>query len=233
MLQSPSSSRLAAPVSSLNDMQESSVSVLRQQLEVIFQSNEICHFRRGKEIPMSPTQIWLVRYGVVQLSTLYLNGDEFLIGLASPGLPFGMALTQVDPYIAIALTDVTLIRLNVTDLEQSPVLSMLFMQQFSNRLRQSEALLAVNGHRRIDDRLRYFLILLAQEMGQPTHQGTRLPARLTHQLLANAIGTTRVTITRILGKLRQEGWLEFDQSHHIIIMEQESTAKKPKFQFAA
>jgi hypothetical protein len=38
MLQSPSSSRLAAPVSSLNDMQESSVSVLRLVMQKTLRS---------------------------------------------------------------------------------------------------------------------------------------------------------------------------------------------------
>jgi len=61
------------------------------------------------------------------------------------------------------------------------------------------------------------LLLLKQEIGQPVDQGTRLTVRLTHQHLANAISTTRVTVTRLMGKLQQEGWLVVDKQRHIII----------------
>jgi CRP-like cAMP-binding protein len=231
--QLPGSSGLTARSTGFNDTQEFSSDSLRQQLEMMFQTNEIRHFRRGAEIPLSPKQIWLVRHGVVQLGTLYPNGDESMIGLASPGLPFGIPLTQVNPYISVALTDVTLISLNISDVANSPVLALLFMQQFSDRLRQSEALLAISGHRRLDDRLRQLLILLAQEVGQPGKKGIRLSVRFTHQLLANATGTTRVTVTRLLGQLRREGWLEFDKTHHIVILGHEAMVAKDGFKFAA
>jgi CRP-like cAMP-binding protein len=41
--------------------------------------------------------------------------------------------------------------------------------------------------------------------------------RLTHQNLANAIGTTRVTVTRILNKLKSEGAIIIDRDRHIIL----------------
>ena len=61
------------------------------------------------------------------------------------------------------------------------------------------------------------LKLLAQEMGQSTSEGVRLNVRLTHQMLANAIGTTRVTITRLLGDFQAQGQVRFDSDRHLII----------------
>ncbi len=58
---------------------------------------------------------------------------------------------------------------------------------------------------------------MKQEMGQPVAEGTRLGMRLTHQNLANAIGTTRVTVTRLLSKLKSEDAIAFDRDRHIII----------------
>jgi len=43
--------------------------------------------------------------------------------------------------------------------------------------------------------------------------------RMTHQNLANAIGTTRVTVTRLLSKLKGEGKISFDCDRHIILKE--------------
>jgi CRP-like cAMP-binding protein len=45
----------------------------------------------------------------------------------------------------------------------------------------------------------------------------RLQVRLTHQDLANAIGTTRVTITRLLNRFRQQGWVAVDKNRHLVI----------------
>jgi len=44
--------------------------------------------------------------------------------------------------------------------------------------------------------------------------------RLTHQHLANAISSTRVTVTRALGQLQEEGWLFIDRNRYIVITDQ-------------
>ena len=58
---------------------------------------------------------------------------------------------------------------------------------------------------------------IAADYGQPCEQGLRLNLRLTHQDLASALATTRVTVTRILGSLREEGWLHTDAQRRLII----------------
>ncbi len=75
------------------------------------------------------------------------------------------------------------------------------------------------SQRRVYDRLLQLLLMLKQEVGQVTPDGVRLEVRLTHQQLANLLGTTRVTITRLLGDLRQEGWLSIDRTRHFVIAE--------------
>jgi CRP-like cAMP-binding protein len=87
----------------------------------------------------------------------------------------------------------------------------------TSRMRQSEALIALLGLRRIEDRVRGFLELLAEEYGQPCDQGLRLNLRLTHQDIASALSTTRVTVTRVLGMLRDEGWLHLDGQRQLVV----------------
>jgi CRP-like cAMP-binding protein len=84
-------------------------------------------------------------------------------------------------------------------------------------MRQTEALLAIAGLKRVEDKLHHLLQLLKQEMGEPVAEGTRLGIRLTHQNLANAIGTTRVTVTRLLGEFQRQGLISFDSDRHLII----------------
>ena len=51
--------------------------------------------------------------------------------------------------------------------------------------------------------MRGFLELLANEYGQPCEHGLRLNPRLTHHDIAGALGTTRVTVTRVIGVLER------------------------------
>lgn len=190
---------------------------LRLLLERLYQDRVMHPFRSGQNIPITPHEIWVVCRGVVQLGTFYDTGDEALLGLACASMPFGLPLTLIRPYHATALSDVDLMRLTWTEVEQSPALAQGIFQHMARRLRQTEAILAMVGYRRVEDRLRHLLMLLKREVGQPTPEGTRLGVRLTHQQLANAIGTTRVTITRLISQLREEGWLSIDRDRHIVL----------------
>jgi CRP-like cAMP-binding protein len=189
----------------------------RQLLEELYRERALQGFRTGQTIPMQPNDLWIVCRGVVQLNTLYPNGDEALLGLVCPSMPFGLPISLIYPYQAIALSDVDLMGISLAELQQHPTLMQEVFLHLARRLRQAEAMLAMAGCRRVEDRLRQFLLLLQMEVGQPSPAGTRLSVRLTHQHLASAIGTTRVTVTRLLGKLKEEGWLSLDSDRHIIL----------------
>lgn len=201
---------------------ESSPGELRQFLEELYQGRSLRSFRAGQVIPLNSQDIWIVCRGIVQLNTLYPNGDEALLGLACPSTPFGLPLSMINPYQAIALSDVDLMSLTMTEVYQSPTISKGILPHVFRRLRQTEAMLAMAGCRRVEDRLYQLLLLLKMEISQPSLEGTRLSVRLTHQHLASAIGTTRVTVTRLLGKMKSEGWLKFDKDRHIVLLRTEN-----------
>jgi CRP-like cAMP-binding protein len=188
----------------------------RQLLEDLYQGRNVTTVKSGQFITMQSNEVFIVCRGVVQLSTLYPNGDEGILGLICPSMPFGTPLSQLIPYEAIALTDVVLMRVHIMEIEQCSRLAQSLFRELMRRLQQTEMLLAIAGYRRVDDRLRQLLELLRQEMGQVTAQGTRLTVRLTHQQIAGLIGTTRVTVTRLLREFRAEGWMSFDSTRHIL-----------------
>lgn len=189
----------------------------RRLLENVYRGRELQPYATGQTIPLGASDVLVVCRGVVQLGTLSVNGDEAVLGLVLPSMPFGLPFTHLRPYQAIALSDVDIMRLNWIEIEQSPFLAQGLFRQLSRRLQQTEAILAMAGQRRVEDRLRQLLLLLAQEVGQVQPNGTRIAVRLTHQQLANAIATTRVTVTRLLGQLRDEGWLTMDSSRHLVL----------------
>ncbi|NEQ28215.1 MAG: PAS domain S-box protein, partial [Microcoleus sp. SIO2G3] len=164
------------------------------------------------------SQLYIVRQGLVKLSTMSESGDEILMGLVGSSMPFGSSLTSLPIYQAIAFSDeVQLVSISLTEIAGSPHLTQALLSHISARLRQTELLLAIAGKRQVKERLYYLLQLLKKEIGQSVNQGTRLTVRITHQDLADACCTTRVTITRLLSKFRQEGKIMFDSKQHMII----------------
>jgi CRP-like cAMP-binding protein len=166
---------------------------------------------------MRADEVWIVCRGIVSLNTLYPTGDEALLAVVTASMPFGLPLTGIFPYHAIALSDADLMCLTLAEIEKSPALSQGIFRHLGRRLQQTEAFLALAGYRRVEERLKQFLLLLQHEVGQPGAEGVRLNIRLTHQQIANAIGTTRVTVTRLFGQLRQEGWIKTAPNRQIIL----------------
>src|SRR4028119_1742130 len=174
-------------------------------------------YHKGETIPLDHQAIWQVRSGLVKLTTYSQSGQEVLIGLAGPKAPFSPSLTALPLFEATALADTQLWRIPLTDYATSPALKQRLLPQISQRLKQTELLLAVYGQTQVADRLQSLLRLLKQEIGQPVADGTRLSVRLTHEDLAIACCTTRVTITRLFSKLQQQKKLSLDCKHHLIL----------------
>ncbi|QEQ00912.1 Crp/Fnr family transcriptional regulator [Thermosynechococcus sp. B0] len=195
-----------------------SLAAITPPVEERWRSSSRLHtFGMGDSIWMEPERIWLVSRGVVLLNLLHPDGEEVVVGLATPGTAFGLPLTSLTAYQAKALSKAELMLFTLVEVESSPNLTQSLVRGLARRLRQAEGLLGITSHRRIEERLRHLLLLLKQEIGQPHPLGTRYSVRLTHQQLATAIGTSRVTITRLLGKLKEEQWLTYDRDRHIIL----------------
>lgn len=208
---------------SIRDISNAGKISLPMQTEVLGKNNDALQdsqkhiFLKGEIIPLNPQVIWQVCKGVVKLNTMSENGEEVLVGLAGPSMPFGTDLTSLPTYQATALSEVELVCFSVTDIAASPHLAQSILPQINKRLRQTEALLAISGQRRVKARFLQLLQLLKTEIGQQMDQGTRLSVRFTHQDFADACSTTRVTITRVLGKLQEQGEITIDSKNHIIL----------------
>lgn len=178
-------------------------------------------YLKGEIIPITPQTIWQVCQGVVKLSTTCENGSQVLVGLVSSGMVFGADLTALPTYQATALGEVQLVSFSSIDIATSPYLARTVFNQISQRLEQTELLLAISGQRRIKDRFYQLLQLMSQAIGQPVELGNRLSVRLTHQDFADACCTTRVTITRLISRLQERGKIKFDRKNHMIIINQD------------
>ena len=178
---------------------------------------------RGKTIffPGDPAErIFLLRRGAVRLSRVYESGEEITVALLRENSIFGVLSLLTGQrsdrfYHAIAFTRVELLSAPATSvrkaIEDDAGVALLLLQGLSSRILQTETMIETLTHRDMSSRLVSFLLVLCRDFGLPGEQGITIDLKLSHQAIAEAIGSTRVTITRLLGDLRTAGLLEIDR----------------------
>ncbi|MBW4561768.1 MAG: helix-turn-helix domain-containing protein [Mojavia pulchra JT2-VF2] len=183
----------------------------------IIWNRRVYQYCKGDNIPLKPLEILYVCQGWVKLTTFCGTGEEILVGLARAGMVFGSSMTSLNIYQVTALSDVHLVSISVSEMAASPTLSQTLLPKVNQRLQQTESFLAISGRRQLQERLLHLLEFLKQEFGETVSEGTRLSIRLTHQDIASACCANRVTITRLITKLKQQGIISFDSKQHIIL----------------
>ena len=64
----------------------------RELLEGVYRERDLFTYEHGQRIVIQPQDIWVVCRGIVKLTTLYPSGDEAILGLVCPSMPFGLPL---------------------------------------------------------------------------------------------------------------------------------------------
>jgi len=173
-------------------------------------------FERGKTIffPGDPAErVYFLVKGAVKLSRVYEAGEEITVALLRENSVFGVLSLITGNrsdrfYHAVAFTPVELFSVPIEQVEKAlkdnPELSMIMLQGLSSRILQTEMMIETLAHRDMGSRLVSFLLILCRDFGVPSSDGITIDLKLSHQAIAEAIGSTRVTVTRLLGALRQE-----------------------------
>ncbi|HBZ72840.1 MAG TPA: hypothetical protein DEP35_25145 [Deltaproteobacteria bacterium] len=165
--------------------------------------------------------MYVIREGRVKVTKLSDEGREKILNFLDEGGFFGeMALLDRAPRIASVKTlkPVRLLALSRTDflnaLRTSPDLAMAVIQELVRRLREVDEQASSLSFQRVKERTKGLLRRLAQESaGDPERRTT---AALTHQQIADMIGTSRETVTRVVKELKQDGWLHQDGKRYVV-----------------
>lgn len=196
------------------------VSSLKLILEELYKGRPLWSYASGKRIPLFEDEVCIIYRGIARTQTLQFGGEESILGLVGPMMPVARRFTMLNPYEAYALTHVDLLRLKWEEIESSEVLMRELNRSLIQRLRHTEVMLALLSKRQTSERLIGFLSFLAQEYGKQTPQGIRIEVQLTHHQIADAICTTRVTITRLLGILRKASLIRIGQDRYFYVMDE-------------
>ncbi len=174
------------------------------------------NYRRGERVFSTgdrPEFIYLLEAGHVRLVALEESGSERILHLFRPGDIFGEILLSVErrPFDAVAVDDTRVaIMSRATFLEflrASPLCGLNFIRLISERLFTAERDLAALSRTWTKPRLAHLLRKLADNLGQPTPQGTLITVPVTHEAMASMIGASRVRVTSYLSQLKREGLL--------------------------
>jgi Crp-like helix-turn-helix domain len=90
-----------------------------------------------------------------------------------------------------------------------------------DHIQQSEELTIIRSYRTVDLIVVKLLGWLAKKFGYAVENGHLIDLRLTHQDIAEIVGSTRVTVTRILAQLEQQGIIQRLPMHTTLVQVQE------------
>lgn len=150
--------------------------------------------------------LFLIKEGQVQLYRISPEGKKLVIATLGPGTLFGeMALLgqQMHNAFAEALVDCVILVMSRADLERlilvKPSVGLRVLEITRRRLSDAEARLQDMAFKGIPARLASLLLRLAAERDSYEIVG------LTHQDLAETIGTYRETATQVLNDMKMAG----------------------------
>ena len=192
-------------------------------------------FAKDEQIPSRPQLIYLVDRGAVRLVSQTQNSaaevlepsaeeaeadflEESFLGFIGAQMPFEIVAQSKFSINAYAHVDETHVAwLYWQDLVNWPGFEKQLYEVFRYQHQRKLLWLSALGQRKTIDRLTSFLTLLVEEYGIEQEQYHCLPYALTHAQIGSAIGSTRVTVTRLMGKLRRQGIINVRSDNSICI----------------
>lgn len=157
-------------------------------------------FNRRDLIPLRPNTLWLLEQGAVRTTTWNEEGSLMTLGYWGSDDVVGQPLSHTCPYQVECLTCVEACCIPWHQCDR-------ILEAICRHTQQTEELLCIVRCERIHQRLQQFLVWLSRKFGRQVEQGQLIELRLTHQELAEAIGTSRVTVTRLLKQLEREKFI--------------------------
>ncbi len=167
--------------------------------------------------------LFMIISGRVKVTILSDDGREIILSMLSEKDFFGeMSLLDNEPRSATAIavqdTEVTVLHQKefMSIVENRPRVLLNLLSVLSDRLRKANhqigslALLDVYG------RVAGVLLEMAREQGVRLKDGRIRFRRPTHQEIANMIGATRETVSRMISDLHRQGYIEISGKNVII-----------------
>jgi len=166
---------------------------------------------------------FMILDGRIKVTILGDDGREVILSLLGPGDFFGeMALLDNEPRsaTAIAVEDSELLSLHRTDfqsvLADKQSITVGLIRVLTSRLRKANHQISTLALLDVYGRVARVIVDMAREEGRRLKDGRIAFRRATHQEIANRIGTTRETVTRMLKDLERQGLIHVEGKEMVV-----------------
>jgi CRP-like cAMP-binding protein len=156
--------------------------------------------------------LYVVDHGVLKGIVPTSLGRDRIADLYGPGDVLGLAALDRGhhPETVVAVHDAVLTPIDPQQAMNDRKLRDYVVHAMARQLRRSREMID-DAEMPVGARVTRAFLRLVEQFGQPADEAdgmVKLPLSLTHEDLADLTGSSRVTITRILGELRNEGALQ-------------------------
>ena len=179
-----------------------------------------------------PRGVFILCRGRVKLSTSSREGKTLIVKIAEPGEILGASATILGKAYEVSAETIEPSQLNF--IKRDDFLSFLSTyadaclhtaQQLSEKYHSAQREIRSLGlSQTTSEKLAKLLLDWCDRAGEETPRGTRLSVLLTHEEIAQMIGTTRETVTRLLSDYKRRKLIEVKGSNVFVLNRDELQA---------
>ncbi len=191
---------------------------LTAPLDELFGSAQSRRYDAGASISdpeVAPERAFRCVSGTIKVTKLLASGREILITILQTGSVWSdravlngywkdVFVEAMGPSEIVSVEAAAFERI----VRSSPDLLARFMLRISEQVSDALTLLDDFRGRDVASRLARVLVRFSKQYGVPTERGVRIELPVTHQDLANMIGTARETVSRNMARFRQQGYVK-------------------------
>jgi CRP-like cAMP-binding protein len=199
-----------------------------KNLEPIFQ---VKNYRKNQVIFLEEetgNYMYVVLAGKVKVTKTTSSGKETILAIHQTGDFFGeMALLdgKTSPATVSAMEDCRIAAIHHSDFQRQLMCNEKVVRQIiqvlCSRLRQVWAQIQELSYSTADDRIKAGILQLSRKHGVQDARGIIIDLKITHQELAELVGTSRETVTRTLARLQKKGILDLESRRIILLKPKE------------
>ncbi|MCD1258725.1 Crp/Fnr family transcriptional regulator [Paenibacillus athensensis] len=169
-------------------------------------------------------EFYLIKSGVVKIYrlddakeiilALFREGDFFgEMSLIHEGLTRSATAETMEMCVLYSLKRSSFVQY----MEKSPKLCLKLLESTMQRLRKANEQIYDLTFLGVRSRILKSIIRLSEQYGVPSKNGLLIDVKLTHQQLANIVGTVRESVTKVLQELQDEGSIVIDKKKITLI----------------
>jgi len=184
------------------------------------------HYRKGDIIILQDSKVeglYIIREGRIKISRISEDGKIKVLAILSSGDIMG-EMSILDEELASAtaeaIEDSRLVFIKREDFQsilvRYPMITLGIAQILAKRLRLADREIEELAFYSVKSRVIKTLMELADRYGEKTNSGIRLSLKLTHQELADMVGTSRETVSRVISVLEKRQLITNERGYTVI-----------------